>query len=45
VIVEIGKKEVGARSTMLNEDYRDILLALSEEKVRFLLTGKEQQSA
>jgi len=24
---------------MLNEDYKDILLALSEEKVRFLLVG------
>jgi len=24
---------------MLNEDYRDILLALSDEKVRFLLVG------
>ena len=28
-----------AKSTMLNEDYRDILHALSDEKVRFLLIG------
>lgn len=30
---------------MLNEDYRDILLALSDEKVRFLLVGAYAMAA
>ncbi len=30
---------------MLNEDYRDMLLALSEEEVRFLLVGAYAMAA
>ena len=30
---------------MLNEDYRDILLALSDEKVKFLLVGAYAMAA
>jgi len=35
----LGRSHPWARSTMLNEDYRDMLHGLSDEKVRFLLSA------